>query len=665
MNFRKINPEDQSILNEFIKSINNFQTDFSIATILLFEEFKNPEICITEKCIFVKGFMKEEEVFFAPLCKLEYFNESMEKIISYFMQKNRPFKILYIQKDYLKEFLNYKKIKTEENFYENNDVYIKSNQLIIFNDRNDAEYIYLPKKLIDLEGNKYRKIREKINKFNKEYKNKYEIIEYNNNIELENIINIINCWNKEKNIISNESNILKYVLNNIRELEIRVFLLKINDNISGMTIIQVLPNNVGVVVFEKSLQNIQNANCILNHFEANQLKNCKGISRQEDMGIEGLRQSKLSYRPFYLEKKFNLYYYNENDFLKIYKYIFINKNNFNNTLKNSNNYNLRHYSFVLEKEKNILTKFIKIEKKLRFINQIEDIPFIFLLENEISENQKNNCDEKEFKELIKHFYSENYNITIICTDKENLIKFYENYGFVKLNSFKSISIENLFKKNFDIKIGNINDSEEINNIFNNYGKKFSISQFRNLQITKEKIKELFDNDGKLLIFSINNNNYGYLMYEQGIITEYINLLNDEENEEIEKVKKLLKNKNIEYIFESKVIRVNEPIFENNSKDANTFFLIRLINPKNFIKKYLEHIFVCNKEEFNKNIFIKDNIFGEIVFNIKSINNKNYFSIIPDNSGINIEISISELMKNIINKLKINLDNNFEIQSNIF
>ena len=49
MNFRDIVPEDQALLNEYIKDIDNYQTDFSITTILLFQEFQRPEICIEEK----------------------------------------------------------------------------------------------------------------------------------------------------------------------------------------------------------------------------------------------------------------------------------------------------------------------------------------------------------------------------------------------------------------------------------------------------------------------------------------------------------------------------------------------------------------------------------------------------------------------------------------
>ena len=119
MNFRKLIPEDQSLINEYIKHRNNFQTDYSIASLILFEEFKNPEISIQEKCIIIRGFVRENEVIFSPLCKLEYFNTCINNIISYFKQKDKPYIIVSTQFEYIKEFLKNNNIIPDKNFFDN------------------------------------------------------------------------------------------------------------------------------------------------------------------------------------------------------------------------------------------------------------------------------------------------------------------------------------------------------------------------------------------------------------------------------------------------------------------------------------------------------------------------------------------------------------------
>ena len=663
MLFRKLTPEDQLILNEYIKNINNYQTDFSVATILLFQDFQNPEISIQENCVLIKGYMNKEEVFFSPLCKLENFNESMDKIISYFKQKDKPYKILYIQKDYIEVFLKYKNVNTNENFYENYG-YVKSNDFIVFNDRNDAEYIYLPKNLIDLEGNKYRKIREKIRGFKKEYKN-YEIIEYNDN-ELENIINMEILWNNEKYMITENTKEplqLKYVIENKEKLNINIYILKINNNIAGMTIIQTLPNNVGIIVYEKTLSAYKNASCILNTFEANKLKNCRAISRQDDIGLEGLRQAKLSYKPFYLEKKFNLYQYNENEFFLLYKTNFEDSEQLINLIKNSENYNIKQSSFILKNQK-IISIGSTREKKLRIFNHIENIPFIFGICTKVEERKKGFAGNV-IKELLNKINFHKYNLAMIAPEQENLIKYYNKFGFIDFNYKKEIPIENLFKKNFDIKIGNINDHQEITQLFNSYTNKFKIAQYRDTKLTIERLKEVFIDDGKLLILSINNNNYGYFIYEQGMITETINLLKNEPNENFEIIKKILINKKLDYILECKTIYEELSINENNSKNVNAYSLIRLINPQYFCRKYIDYIFQEKNEDFNKNIIVKDEIIGDSVFNIKKIKYKNYFSMNRDNNAINVEISNNDLMQIILRNFELYTDNNFYIENKFF
>ena len=643
MNFREIVPDDQALLNKYIKDIDNYQTDFSIATILLFQEFQKPEIAIEEKSIFIKVFFAAEETFFAPLCKLEDFNESIGKIMTYFKEKDKPYKILYIQKEYIKEFLKNKNIIPEsyEGFYENYGN-IKANEFIIYNDRDDAEYIYLPSNLINLEGNKYRKIREKIRSFKKEFKNNYEIVEYNQN-DFKSLLNLLNSWNKEKNSdYTSESNKIKYVIENKDKLELEIFLLKINNSLAGMTIIQVLPNNVGVIIFEKSFSKYKNANCVLNLFEANHLKECRVISRQEDMGIEGLRQAKLSYRPFYLEQKFNLYQYNEKEYFQLYKSIFGDSDKLINLIKNSPNLNLKHSSFVLKRQK-IVSIGSTRKKRLRIFEQIEDVPFIFGIATKKQERRKGYASEV-LKKILRKINFDKYNIAMIAPEEEYLVNYYQKFGFIKFNFFKKIPIENLFKKNFDIRLGNIDDSEEITSLFNTYGNNYKISQYRDIQFTKERLKEVFVDDGKLFILSQNNKNYGYFIYEQGDITEYINLSQDEQNENIDAIKKILIKKNMEYILSCETINAFIAFCENNSESVFTYSLIRIINPQNFVREYLDYIdFNHNNEEnFNKNFIVKDDIFEDCVFNIKRINNRNIFSINIDNNAVNIQISISDL-----------------------
>jgi hypothetical protein len=80
--------------------------------------------------------------------------------------------------------------------------------------------------------------------------------------------------------------------------------------------------------------------------------------------------------------------------------------------------------------------------------------------------------------------------------------------------------------------------------------------------------------------------------------------------------------------------------------SGTYEIFSLIS-YGWVKKYLDYIDFDNKDNFNRNIIVKDDILGDSIFNIKTINKKNYFSMISDKNAVNIEITVEELMNKLI------------------
>jgi hypothetical protein len=662
MDFRKLVPEDQALIDEYLKNFKGYSTDFSVATILLFQEFENPEIYVGEKAIFVKGDFIGDEVFYPPLCKPEDFLESMEKIKTYYKEKDKPYIIIGITDEYINIFFKQNNMMVDDHYY-NDYTIIKKDEFYVFNDRDSAEYVYLPNDLINLEGNKYRKIREKVNSFYKEYHNRYEMIPYTEN-EQQNFFNLIKTWNEEKiHCYVNEINILKFLFENKENLRIEAFLLKIDKQTAGLTIIQELPNHVGVVILEKSSSKYRNANCILNLFEANQLQNCKGISRQEDIGIEGLRQAKLSYKPFHMEKKHELVQFNSKEFFNLYQSIFGDSDELIDLIQNSDTYNIRFSTFILKNQKIISIGAVR-EKRLRIFNQIEEIPFIFGIATKPEERKKGYAGEV-LKKIINKASMFGFILVMIAPEEEYLIKYYEKFGFVKFNYHKKIPIENLFKKDFNIQLGSINDSEEVTRLFNNYTKNFKLSLYRDNFFTTERLKEIFVDGGKLFILSNNNDNtnYGYFLYQDGEIIEYINLLENEPNENINVMKNILINKGFEYILNCKFI--NAPATTNECNiEKDTYSLLRIVNPIEFIKKYIKYIYFDDNDNFNKNIMIKDSLIEDCYFNIKKNNKEFKLSVNLDNDATNIEITISNFLQKVLNNF-MNNNEEYPIKNKFF
>ena len=81
-------------------------------------------------------------------------------------------------------------------------------------------------------------------------------------------------------------------------------ILKIDGKPVAMTLGEPLGNDCFVVHFEKAISGIDGAYATINNFFSETLTDYKYINREEDMGIEGLRKAKLSYKPEILLEKY-------------------------------------------------------------------------------------------------------------------------------------------------------------------------------------------------------------------------------------------------------------------------------------------------------------------------------------------------------------------------
>ncbi|HAP79533.1 MAG TPA: hypothetical protein DCQ78_05150 [Ruminococcus sp.] len=94
-------------------------------------------------------------------------------------------------------------------------------------------------------------------------------------------------------------------LRHIDELKISGLIVKIDDIIQGIVYGAPISNNCYDVLIEKGNRKFNDIYRIL-HQDIVRLcaMNYKYINREEDVGVEGLRKSKLSYKPDILLKKF-------------------------------------------------------------------------------------------------------------------------------------------------------------------------------------------------------------------------------------------------------------------------------------------------------------------------------------------------------------------------
>ena len=178
--------------------------------------------------------------------------------------------------------------------------------------RDSFDYIYDINDLCDLPGRKFHAKRNHIHRF-KEACPDYRVVE----ITKENkslVLEFAEKWYKEKlstNPVSDfdmEQIALDRALKNYEALGMEGILLMDKDKVLGFTMGSRLSTDTFDIHFEKASDDIQGVYAAVNNLFANFLRDkCPTLlflNREEDMGIEGLRRAKESYRPHHLIEKY-------------------------------------------------------------------------------------------------------------------------------------------------------------------------------------------------------------------------------------------------------------------------------------------------------------------------------------------------------------------------
>lgn len=177
--------------------------------------------------------------------------------------------------------------------------------------RDDSDYVYLQKDLTDLRGNILQKKKNHISRFSKFYGNQYELKLFPENDIRNDILKVAEEWFIERNGNLEESLIIekdciKTALENESILKLTGAVLYVNQKPIAMTLASPISENVLDIHFEKALGEYakNGAYAVINNLFAKKNDKYLFINREEDMGIEGLRKAKLSYRPEIILDKF-------------------------------------------------------------------------------------------------------------------------------------------------------------------------------------------------------------------------------------------------------------------------------------------------------------------------------------------------------------------------
>ncbi len=172
-------------------------------------------------------------------------------------------------------------------------------------DRNLADYIHNSRDLAELKGRQYQKKRNLINQFEKQY-SEYQVEEMDDN-HLEICRKLSEKWCREMDCdqkdFEDEMSALSTAFRYYHELSLKGINICHEDRLVAFSLFSRQNSDMFTMHFEKFDPQVKGAGQIINRESAKYIVehfNVPYINREQDLGLEGLRQAKLSYNPAYI-----------------------------------------------------------------------------------------------------------------------------------------------------------------------------------------------------------------------------------------------------------------------------------------------------------------------------------------------------------------------------
>lgn len=179
-------------------------------------------------------------------------------------------------------------------------------KFIITEDVGSFDYVYSVEELIRLSGKKFHTKKNHVNKFKKLYNYEYQRMSPENRDE---VLELFDRWyDSKKNEIPNlneEREAVIELLDNWKDLNITGGCLRVDGKMAAFSFGEPLCKEMAVIHLEHADTEYEGAFAAMNQqFLEHEWSGFKYVNREEDMGLEGMRKAKMSYRPVFQVKKY-------------------------------------------------------------------------------------------------------------------------------------------------------------------------------------------------------------------------------------------------------------------------------------------------------------------------------------------------------------------------
>ena len=286
--FKKLDPANKAAYDEYLLNCEQRGCEYNFANLYLWGRQK--AAFLDDSLVFFSQF-NQKSVYLFPLCRGDL-KKTLDAIIHDARTRGIPCRLTSLTHDDCDKL---------EALY--------PGQFRIHHDRNTFDYIYAIEDLATLKGKKFQKKRNHLNRFKLQHPN-YQLapITDENTPAIKELLDRWYANRLEADPTADfqmEQAAIYRALRHREELGMEGLVLSDNDQLLAMTLGSPLSQNTFDVQFEKAIDEsayVAMCSSFAGHL-MQKYPNLRYLNREDDLGIEGLRKSKLAYNPVTLIEK--------------------------------------------------------------------------------------------------------------------------------------------------------------------------------------------------------------------------------------------------------------------------------------------------------------------------------------------------------------------------
>ncbi|MCY6485092.1 phosphatidylglycerol lysyltransferase domain-containing protein [Clostridium aestuarii] len=299
LQFKTLDIDDRAVLNRYLKPYKFLSCEYSFATLFMWKDACDIQYSIYKDTLIIKKKDFEGKYYFIQ--PIGYNDNELMNLVEVLRDYKEKNNMDYLFSDLERQFV--KKVK---------DLYKKTRKdfkVCKKESKDNFDYIYDAKNLIELSGKKYHKKKNHYNAFVKKYD--YRIEDILDKQVIFDCIRAAEIWyerKEEKNkILIHELNAIKEILKYMDELELKGLVVYVDNSVQAFSIGEKVNDKMAIIHIEKANADIRGIYSFISRtFIKRYFNDISLINREEDMGLAGLRKSKMSYRPIKFAKKYIL-----------------------------------------------------------------------------------------------------------------------------------------------------------------------------------------------------------------------------------------------------------------------------------------------------------------------------------------------------------------------